>query len=173
MDIKSLNEFIPSGKRSTDDNSIVLFDLFVSAFIYDPTVELREYVVGAEDEMRIDLIFQKIYEFEPNEVGVYLGDVDVILFINGISNALNIRKGSVIKYPSYGDINKFRVSDISSDMNKTETVKNRLSYLNKSTRKDKSRGKFVSDGYSLPPVVLDSPRDAVVIKDGKFSIGGL
>jgi hypothetical protein len=79
----------------------------------------------------------------------------------------------VIKYPSMGDIEEFRVANTDSDLNNKGKVKERLSFPNKSTRKDKSREDFIKGGYSLPPVVLETPRPPVFIKDGKFNIGGL
>ena len=60
-----------------------------------------------------------------------------------------------------------------NELNNKSKIKERLSFPNKSTRKDKSREDFIKGGYSLPPVVLETPRPPVSIKDGKFSIGGL
>ena len=98
----------------------------------------------------------------------------IICYINNIDNPLNIKEGSVIKYPTdLGNIREFRVLDIDQDLNNKSKIKERLSFPNKSTRKDKSREDFIKGGYSLPPVVLETPRPPVSIKDGKFSIGGL
>ncbi len=168
MDIKSLNEYLKF------DNNNGLFDLFTSTFVYKRNIQLSEYIVERDNEMRLDLIFQRIYNLESNEVGLYLGELDVLLFINGISNPLNIREGMVIKYPTeMGDIQEFRVVNTDDDINNKGKIKERLSFPNKSTRKDKSRETFVKDGFSLPPVVLETPRSPVSIKNGKFSIGGL
>jgi len=167
-DFKSLNEYLKF------DRNLGLFDLFTSAFIYKAGINLSEYTVEKGLEMRLDLIFQKIYNLESNEVGLYLGDMDVICFINNIDNPLNIREGVVIKYPKdMGDIRHFRVINVDDDLNNKEKVKDKLSFPNKSTRKNKSREDFVKGGYSLPPVVLETPRPPVTIKNGKFSIGGL
>jgi lipopolysaccharide export LptBFGC system permease protein LptF len=137
-------------------------------------VEFSEYVIPKGFDMRLDLIFQDIYDLEPNEVGLYLENLDVIYYINNIDNPLNIKEGLVLKYPTnLGDILNFRVSNIDSDINNKDIVKDKLSYPNKSTRKDKSRENFVKNGYSLPPVVLETPRPPVSIKDGKFNIGGI
>lgn len=167
MNFKSLNEYV---KFNTSDG---VYDLFVSTFRYNPSISLSEYVVGREDDMRLDLIFQKIYNLESREIGLYLSDMDVICYINNIDNPLNIKEGFVIKYPSMGDIEEFRVANTDSDLNNKGKVKERLSFPNKSTRKDKSREDFIKNGYSLPPVVLETPRPPVFIKDGKFNIGGL
>jgi hypothetical protein len=168
MDFKSLNEYI----RFDSGNDI--YDLFTSTFVYRDDIALSEYVVERDFDMRLDLIFEKVYNLEPNEVGLYLGDMDVICYINNIDNPLNIKEGSVIKYPTdLGNIREFRVLDIDKDLNNKSKIKERLSFPNKSTRKDKSREDFVKNGYSLPPVVLETPRPPVSIKDGKFNIGGL
>lgn len=168
MDFKSLNEYI----RFDSGNDI--YDLFTSTFVYRDDIALSEYVVERDFDMRLDLIFEKVYNLEPNEVGLYLGDMDVICYINNIDNPLNIKEGSVIKYPTdLGNIREFRVLDIDKDLNNKSKIKERLSFPNKSTRKDKSREDFIKNGYSLPPVVLETPRPPVFIKDGKFNIGGL
>jgi hypothetical protein len=100
--------------------------------------------------------------------------MDVICYINNIDNPLNIKAGVVIKYTTnLGDIKDFRVLNTDDDLNNKSKIKERLSFPNKSTRKDKSREDFIKGGYSLPPVVLETPRPPVSIKDGKFSIGGL
>jgi hypothetical protein len=168
MDFKSLNEYLKF------DSKTGVFDLFTSTFTYKSGINLSEYITERDVEMRLDLIFQRIYNLEDNEVGLYLGDMDVICFINGIGNPLNIREGVTIKYPTdMGDLQKFRVVSVDQDLNNKDKIKERLSFPNKSTRKDKSREDFVKGGYSLPPVVLESPRPPVTIKNGKFSIGGL
>lgn len=172
MDIISINEFI----RFDDD--LDLFDLFKPTLIYlddvpGTEINYKSFVVEEYHEMRIDLVFKEMYDFEPTEVGIYLGNIDIICFINDIDNPLNIKRGMVLRYPSLEDFDKFRFNEDKDSFSKKEDVKSRLVVPNKSTRKDKSREKFKENGFSLPPVVLDKPRQPVVIKDGKFSIGGL
>lgn len=169
MDFKSLTD---SYTKFDTENDV--YDLFTSTFVYRDDIALSEYVVERGFDMRLDLIFEKIYNLEPDVVGLYLVDMDVICYINNIDNPLNIKEGSVIKYPTdLGNIREFRVLDIDQDLNNKSKIKERLSFPNKSTRKDKSREDFIKGGYSLPPVVLETPRPPVSIKDGKFSIGGL
>jgi len=168
MDFKSLNEYVKF------DSNLGIFDLFTSAFVYKSGVNLSEYLVERDVEMRLDLIFQRIYNLDDNQVGLYLIDMDVICYINGIDNPLNIKEDITIKYPTdIGDLQKFRVVNVDQDLNNKGKIKEKLSFPNKSTRKDKSREDFIKGGYSLPPVVLESPRPPVSIKNGKFSIGGL
>jgi hypothetical protein len=172
MDIISINQSI----RFDDD--LDLFDLFKPTLIYlddvpGTEIDYKSFVVEEYHEMRIDLLFRDMYGFEPSEVGVYLGNIDIICFINDIDNPLNIKRGMVLRYPPMEDFDKFRFNDDRDNFGKKEDVKSRLVVPNKSTRKDKSREKFKEAGFSLPPVVLDKPRPPVRIKNGKFSIGGL
>jgi hypothetical protein len=166
MDIKSMKEYV----RFNSD--LDLFDFINPTFRFDDSVKLNDFTVESWHEMRIDLLFQSIYNLEPNEVGIYLENIDVILFINEIDNALNIKEGMVIRYPSLDEIDNFRVTEDELSRSKT-SAKERLVVPNKSTRKDSTREKFKENGYSLPPVVLDVPRAPVRIEGGQFSIGGL
>jgi hypothetical protein len=172
MDIISINQFI----RFNSD--LELFDLFNPTLLYlddvpGIDVSFKTFLVEEHHEMRIDLLFRDMYELESNEVGIYLGNIDVLCFINDIDNPLNIVKGMSLRYPGLEDFDKFRTSSDSDEFSKKEDVKSKLVVPNKSTRKDKSREKFKEAGYSLPPVVLDKPRPPVRIKNGKFSVGGL
>ena len=120
--------------------------------------------------MRIDSVMLSIY---PNYNAV-LSDTDVILYINGIDNPLNIVEGMSIKYPQYELLDSFRIF-ISSDSKVGKNVRDMLAVKapNKGTRKDSSRKKFVENNYLLPPVVLDRTRDPVRNEDGKILIGGM
>jgi hypothetical protein len=168
MDIISLNEYL------IYDPGQKLINLFKPVLI-NPSIdnELGTYVVGRDDEMRIDLIFKNIYELESNEVGIHLGNIDILLVLNNIDNPLNIKEGTVIKYPQLGQFDLFRLI-VDEDQSKIKnSVGQKLSVPNKTTRKDKSRGSYLENDYSLPPVVLEAPREPVRIEDNIFSIGGL
>ena len=54
-----------------------------------------------------------------------------------------------------------------------ETVRKALAVPNKTTKKDGNRRKFIENGYSLPPVVLDESKPPVRVEDDKIVIGGL
>lgn len=168
MDIVSLNEYL------TYDNNQKLVNLFKPVLI-NSTIdnELSSYIVGRDDEMRIDLIFKNIYELESNEVGVYLGNIDILLSLNNIDNPLNIKEGTVIRYPEFGQFSLFRLEIEENQSKIKSSVGQKLAVPNKTTRKDKSRGTYLSNDYSLPPVVLEAPREPVRIEDNIFSIGGL
>lgn len=165
MDIKSILDT----KFSSD---LDLFDLTKPSFIFREDLALTDYTVKVEHEMRIDLMFQDMYDLEPNEVGVYLENIDVICYINNIDNALNIKGGSILRIPSIDDFEKFRVNIDALEEDKL-SIKERLVVPNKTTRKDKDREKFKKSDFSLPPVVMDKPRPPVRISNGKFSIGGI
>ena len=166
MDIKVLNEFVRF------DEDLDLFDITQSYLVLRNDVSFSEIEVEEWHEMRVDLLFRDMYNLEPFEVGLYLGNVDIILFVNNIDNPLNIKRGMTLRFPSsLEDFDKFRFTeDPSSDR---LSVKERLVVPNKSTKKDKSREKFKENGFSLPPTVLEKPRPPVRIENGQFSIGGL
>jgi hypothetical protein len=172
MNIISINEFVRF------DEDLDLYNLFNPTLTYLDDVPgigvtYRNFLVEEYHEMRIDLLFKDMYDLEPNEVGVYLGNIDIICFINDIDNPLNIKRGMTLRYPDIDDFPKFRFSDDQDNFNKKQDVRSKLVVPNKSTKKDKDRQKFKENGFSLPPVVLEKPRPPVRIKNGKFSVGGL
>lgn len=168
MDIYSLNNQV---KFDTAQN---LYNFFQPTFLYNTNVELEDYEVTRDDEMRIDLIFMNMYQYDITMLHNYLQDIDIILFINNIDNALNIKEGMILKYPSPDDFDRFRYTDtletLSTDVTKQLATPN---LPNKATKVDPNRQAYLENDYSLPPVVLDVPREPVRIQDGKFSIGGL
>jgi hypothetical protein len=166
MDILSLTD-----KYIKFDNQLDIFNILSPNFVFRGDITLNEFTVSSDNEMRIDLIFQSMYDLEPNFTFL-LEDVDVILFINNISNPINIKSGMTLLYPSLEDIGKFRL-EVSSLNEDRLSVKEKIIVPNKSTKKDKDREKFKEDGFSLPPVVLETPRPPVRIENGKFSVGGL
>lgn len=168
MDITSLQ------KDTKIDTTTGMYDLFATTFYYNPTVSLREYVVTIDDEMRIDLVFRNMYGIELDILHLYLQDVDIILYINNIDNPLNLKEGMILKYPTITDMDKFRyiptTAQVSNDISKQLGVQNSPDKTNKV---DSIRQQYIENNYSLPPVVLDTPREPVRLIDGRFSIGGL
>jgi len=148
-----------------------LFDLFEGYTIYRLDIPLLDFEVQDWEEMRIDLIFQRMYNLEPNEVNIYLAEIDVILFINQIDNPLNIKKGMFLKYPELGNISKFRYLEDENSRSKTKTPL--LAVPNVSTKKDNTREKYKKNGFSLPPVALAIPKPPIRQEDGVIKIGGL
>lgn len=172
MNIKSINEYIKA-----DNNN--LYNLFNPLFesrtrVIGSDITYSEYIVPKYQDMRIDLIFRDMYALEGYAGNDYLQDIDIILYINNIDNALNIKEGMVLKYPdSLESLSNFRVEEDQQDIFDKKEITKKLVVPNKSTRKDSSREKFKEEGYSLPPVVLSSPKPPVTIDNGQFSIGGL
>ena len=167
MDIKSMNSVV---KNDEQDG---LFDLFDTFLLYRPDVLYGEYEVKKYEEMRIDIIFQSIYGFEANEVGLYLENIDIILLINDIDNPLNIKEGMIIKYPyNIEDFIKFRYVEDKLSSSRRNVIP-KLAVPNLSTKKDKDREKYQKSGYSLPPVVLETPKAPVRVDNGRIKMGGL
>lgn len=168
MDIHSLY------KQVRFDTTQNLYNLFDPTFQFDPTgIEMGSYTITREDEMRVDLIYANIYSGSTKDD---YENIDVILYINNIYNPLSLKEGMVLIYPlSLDNINSFRYTPTSIKAS-TNIIK-QLGTLNvvpnKTTKQDPSRQMFLESDYSLPPVVLDTPREPVRIENGLFSIGGL
>lgn len=167
MDIFSLFKTI---KTDAKDG---LYNLFQPTIVFRND-DMQEYTVTDTDEMRIDLIYQNMYNMTPTTIYDSLENIDIILKLNNIDNPLNIKEGMVLKFPTVGKFDTYRYSEILEDTNndviKQLGVPNRP---NKTTKVDPNRQNYIENDYSLSPVVLDTPREPVRIIDGKFSIGGL
>lgn len=159
MEIKTFNS-IRREKRTE------LYNLFDPNLIWS-SQKLAEYEVRQEEFMRPDLLMQSLYE------GSSVDDLDIILYINDIDNPLSIRPGMKIYYPpSKETLDIYRYELQSYDLKETD-VKKQLVVPNKSTRKDPARKDYLENGYSLPPTVLDKPKEPVRIEGDNILIGGL
>ena len=168
MDIKSLYKYIKKSQTTG------FYDLFTPTFISNPNIQLNQYIVTKDDEMRIDLVFANMYSIENSDLESYLEDIDVILYINNIDNPLNIKEGMVLDYPIIGELDDYRYLPPTTLSNNSITKQlGTPNTPNKTTRRDESRQNYIENDYSLSPVVLDTPREPVRIIDGRFSIGGL
>jgi len=168
MDIKSLYKYIKKSQTTG------FYDLFTPTFISNPNIKLNQYSVTKDDEMRIDLVFANMYSIEYSDLASYLEDIDVILYINNITNPLNIKEGMILDYPVLGELEDYRYLPPATLSNNSITKQLGTPNLpNKTTRRDKSRQNYIENDYSLSPVVLDTPREPVRIENGRFSIGGL
>lgn len=134
--------------------------------------ELGSYTVQRDEDMRMDLVMKSIYNDAYS-----LKDLDIILYINNIDNPLNIREGMVLFYPEPGLFDAYRFYE---EVNTTasKSVKQQLGVLNKTalnktTRVDEKRKKFLDSDYSLPPVVLPESRPSVTMDAFKIKVGGL
>ena len=129
---------------------------------------LGTYTVQRDEDMRMDLVMKSIYDDD-----IYtFKDIDIILYINNIDNPLNIREGMVLYYPESSLLADYRFYE---EVNTTtsKSVKQRLGVLNKTTRVDEKRKKFIDSDYSLPPVVLPESRPSVTMDEFKIRVGGL
>jgi hypothetical protein len=160
MDIKSLTLLkAPSNKG--------LYDLFNPQIIRTPSSDLTEYIVQKGEEMRIDLVMLSMYD----EDRTVLENIDIICFINDLDNPLNIYTGQKLYYPPSAQLDSYRI--LVNQKNSTSQVKNKLAVPNKTTRKDNNRSKYVENGYSLPPVVLNTPQAPVRLEGQSILVGGV
>jgi len=169
MDIYSLQNQV---KFDSNQN---LYNLFEPSFVFRNDINMQEYIVSEDDEMRIDIIFKNMYNIDITILSNYLKNIDIILFINNIDNPLNIKKGMILNYPiSSDDFDSFRysVSETSSSNDITFQLAT-LNIIDKTTKLDKTRKDYIDNNYSLSPVILSSPRESVRIENGNFIIGGL
>lgn len=142
-------------KDSNQDN---LYNLMQITFKNVLGINIYQYTVDAFDEMRIDLICNKMYHS--------VDYVDFILNFNSIDNPLNIKKDDILYYVDVNDIDAFKVTP-----EKGVEAKNLLINTNKQTRKDTNRQSYVDDNYALPPTVLDVPVESVQVKGDDILIG--
>lgn len=159
MDIKSLTLL----KRPRNG----FYDLFNPQILRTPSSDMEEYIVQKGEEMRIDLVMLSMYD-EDRSV---LENIDIICFINDLDNPLNIFPGQKIYYPPYAQLDSYRI--LVNQKNSTSQVKNKLAVPNKTTRKDNKRSKYVENGYSLPPVVLNTPQAPVRLEGDNILVGGV
>ncbi len=174
MEIVSLNKL----KKNISKTNTELYDLFQVNFIFNINIELLEYTVTQDNEMRIDLVFLNMYKLDLDSLDQYTRDIDVICFINNIDNPLSVKAGSTLLYPyNRGDLDEFRyepaVEDSLSSNNNVSMQLAVPNMPNKTTRVDQSRKTYLDSDYSLSPVVLEIPKEPVSIVDGFFTIGGI
>lgn len=163
MDIVSLTETYFINNRIING-----WDIYVPSFTKSLDVtQLNVYEVQKGEDMRIDLVMMSIYD-DP----YLLKDLDVILYINDIDNPLNIREGMMIYYPDRESLEGFRYYE-NNDETTSKSIKQKLGVLNKTTRKDENRKKFLDANYSLPPTVNRETKPAVTISNGNIFVGGL
>lgn len=157
MDIKSLTETRWVNRQ---------WDLNIPSFKLD-VGNLDTYIVQKGEDMRIDLVMKSIYD------DIYtFPDIDVILHINGIDNPLNIREGMLLYYPQSEALQEYRYYE-NGNVATNKSIKQRLGVLNKTTRVDEKRKKFIDANYSLPPVVLQETKAGVTIGATTIKVGGL
>lgn len=145
------------------------WDVLAPSFFLTPDMVsgLNVYEVQKGEDMRLDLVMMSIYEDS-----YVLENMDVILYINGIDNPLNIREGMRLYYPDVANFDEFRYLNV-NDPIASKSIKQALGVVNKTTRKDENRKKFLDADYSLPPTVLRESKQPVTISGGNIIVGGL
>lgn len=98
-------------KRSVAQEN--LYNLFQTTIADNVTINLIEYPVSREDEMRLDLVCKNIYG--------HSRFIDEIGFINNVLNPFSIKEGDVIWYFSPDDIDNLYYQD--DEDKATNTIK--------------------------------------------------
>jgi hypothetical protein len=127
-----------------------LYDFFQPTFQMMPNHNIIESTVLPENEMRIDLVTNSIYNTTE-----YL---DFLLSFNDIDNPLNIMEGDIIFHTDFQNIENFRVKT-----SQNTNARNTLLNANKVTKIDPSRQAFVEQDYSLPPTFNETPQPSITI----------
>jgi hypothetical protein len=142
--------------RDTKQNN--LYNFFDPTFKMNIGINLREHIVAPEEEMRIDLVCNNIYNS--------IEQVDFLLDLNDIDNPLNIMEGDQILYASETAIPEYRVKTIDNN-----NARAKLLNANKSSRKDDNRKKYLDESYVLPPTFIETPEAPVKISNNQIVIG--
>jgi hypothetical protein len=142
--------------RDTKQNN--LYNFFDPTFKMNIGINLREHIVAPEEEMRIDLVCNNIYNS--------IEQVDFLLDLNDIDNPLNIMEGDQILYASVTAIPEYRVKTIDNN-----NARAKLLNANKSSRKDDNRKKYLDESYVLPPTFVETPEAPVKISNNQIVIG--
>jgi hypothetical protein len=158
MNIYDIDQIKPNVTNGTF--SFVTYDLTQLTFQSRNDVELYQYEVQLGETMRIDLVCESIYGS--------VDYIDIIMHVNYIDNPLNIKAGTILFYPDISNVALYRIVE-----EQKQNVQNQLINTNKTTRKDSNRGKYIQQGYSLPPVILDKPASSVRIEGNNIVVGGL
>jgi hypothetical protein len=155
MDVRDINVLKRSEKNSG------LYDLTkVTYRSYEGQILVTEYKVPKWEEMRIDLICNKLYGTTEY--------IDFLLNFNSISNPLNIREGAILRYVSIDDISKFYYNQTAP-----EDVQKKLSSAGRATQQDPNRQAYNEQNFPLPPNVMDKPTQQVVVNGQTIKIQGL
>ena len=152
MKLYDLDKLIRDTKQ---DN---LYNFFDPTFKMNIGINLQPHVVAPEEEMRIDLVCNNIYNS--------IEQVDFLLDLNDIDNPLNIMEGDQILYASVTAIPEYRVKTIDNN-----NARAQLLNANKSSRKDDNRKKYLDESYVLPPTFVETPEAPVKILNNQIVIG--
>lgn len=139
-------------KKTEDDG---LFDIFRQTII-DMKLDKFTTVVQSEEEMRLDKISKRLYGT--------VNFVEELMVINNICNPWSIKEGDVIMYIHPQQI------DVLKQLEKENTVSNKLINPKKSTRVDENRSKGVAPTIkpkNLKQVIVDKNNQTIKV-NGKL-----
>ena len=145
------------------ENNETLYDISEITFTYN-IIEINRsrinYKTVEDDEMRLDLVCNKIY-----------GDVDQVDFfcnLNNIKNPLVIKKDLNLFYVPLNSLGGFSPERTESN----DKVRRKISNKRKSKIIDPNRQKFLEEqSQTLPPTITKKDYSPVKYNDGKISIG--
>lgn len=153
MEIQSLSN-LKASTFTLENEKVELYDLTKDSFRYNNS-ELFITTIESGNDMRLDWISS-----------VFLGtsdDIDVLCFLNDIVDALHVKNGDNIIYPSVNEIDGFRVSETDGD-----NIRKVISYNRNSKRVDNDRK---NDIVNLPPTVNTSDYSPIDVSNGMITIG--
>lgn len=153
QDIISLEE-LSSITVNVDNVKYTVFDISKASF-RNINVFLYEYIVSIEEQSRMDLISNNLYNTTDNE--------DVLMFINNIKNSFKIKKDTIILYPEARYIDSFR-----DRIDKGEELRTVISENRNKKRIDAKR---ILSTKNLPPTITESDYNPISIVDGILVIG--
>jgi hypothetical protein len=141
-----------------DPNQDGLYDFTQITYKSISGPNIYSYLVDTFDEMRIDIISNKLYRSTDY--------IDFLLSFNSIDNPLNIKEGDTIYYCDSEDVELFRVTP-----DKPKELKSSLLNTNKQTKKDTNRQSYIEGDFALPPTLLETPTESVQVKGDNIVIG--
>lgn len=132
-------------KTKRDKNQDNLYDLIYPLLDKENKInDIREYVVGVEKEMRLDLICYDIYGS--------LSYMDELMHLNGILDPYAVKPGDIIKWTPLDKIKSYR-----KDYDDSTKIKEELE-LDKDNKKPTTSA---PDDYV--PVMIDKERSEIII----------
>jgi len=144
------------------DKEIGLFNINQSVFKFQKGVAFFPHIVEKEEEMRMDLISNRLYQTTEHTA--------FLCRLNNIVNPLNVKEGTLLIYCEEQHVKSFTPPDDTF----VEEIKQTLINLNKKRRVDSKRENYnkLSKDISLPPVFNQTDVENITLNDnGIITIG--
>ena len=152
-------EFYTLTNLKRDISQDNLYNFFDQQYKSGISVPVFQYYVSAEQEMRMDLVTNGIY----NNTDY----IDFLLDFNGIDNPLNIMGGDIINYIPIEMIQLFQINESNAKI-----LRNTYLNASKVSKQDPNRASYINNNYALPPTFLEIPAESVQIVGDKIVLGG-